>query len=264
AHPKPNRLRSVLGLGAKNAAIVLPDADLDLTVKEGVAGALTFNGQRCTALKIFFVHRSVADRFVSKMAEAVAALRRGLPFEDGVQITPLPDVAMVEKMGRYVENARSKGARVANPGGGESERTFFSPAVVYPVAPSMALWREEQFGPVVPVAAYESLDEVIDYLAGSDLGQQASVFGREPKALGGLIDALVNQVCRVNLNAQCRRGPDTFPFGGRKDSAEGTLSVTDALRVFSLRTLAAGVDRPETRDLMERLAEGGFSRFLSR
>ena len=264
AHPKPNRLRSVLGLGAKNAAIVLPDADLDLAVKEGVAGALTFNGQRCTALKIFFVHQSIADRFVAKLAEAVAALRRGLPFEDGVQITPLPDVAMVEKMGRYVENARSKGARVANPGGGESERTFFSPAVVYPVAPSMALWREEQFGPVVPVAAYESLDEVIDYLAGSDLGQQASVFGRDPKTLGGLIDALVNQVCRVNLNAQCRRGPDTFPFGGRKDSAEGTLSVTDALRVFSLRTLAAGVDRPETRDLMERLAEGGFSRFLSR
>ena len=105
---------------------------------------------------------------------------------------------------------------------------------------------------------------MIDYLAGSDLGQQASVFGRDPKTLGGLIDALVNQVCRVNLNAQCRRGPDTFPFGGRKDSAEGTLSVTDALRVFSLRTLAAGVDRPDTRDLMERLAEGGFSRFLSR
>src|SRR3990167_9469580 len=90
-HPRPHRLRAVLGLDAKNPAIVLPDADLNLTVKEAVMGALSFNGQRCTALKIFFVQRSVADAFVQKLSEAISALQLGLPWTDKVQITPLPE-----------------------------------------------------------------------------------------------------------------------------------------------------------------------------
>jgi len=64
-------------------------------------------------------------------------------------------------------------------------------------------------------------------------------FGTNPDVTSDLIDSLVNQVCRVNVNCQCQRGPDKFPFTGRKDSAEGTLSVSDALRVFTIRTLVA-------------------------
>ena len=261
-HPKANRLRCVLGLGAKNIGIVMEDADLDLAAREGVGGALTFNGQRCTALKLFFVHRKIADVFVEKLSAEMAKLKTGLPFESDVQLTPLPDPIMVDKMTRYVSDGISKGARVVNPQGGTSDRTYFHPALVYPVTSSMALWREEQFGPVVPVAVYDDVNEVIDYLAESDHGQQASVFGRSPSIMGPLVDALVNQVCRVNLNTRCRRGPDTFPFSGRKDSAEGTLSVHDALRVFSLRTLVALKDTPASDELMEELGAPGISRFL--
>ena len=68
-HPRPHRLRCVLGLEAKNPAIVLPDADLELAVRECVLGALSFNGQRCTALKILFVHEDIAEPFVKAFAE---------------------------------------------------------------------------------------------------------------------------------------------------------------------------------------------------
>ena len=78
-----------------------------------------------------------------------------------------------------------------------------------------------------------------------------------------LIDPLVNRVCRVNLNSQCQRGPDTFPFTGRKDSAEGTLSVSDALRVFSIRTLVAAKGSDANRDILKRIVQERKSGFLS-
>lgn len=262
-HPHPNRLRSVLGLGAKNPAIILPDADLEVAVKECVAGSLTFNGQRCTALKIIFVHRAIAETFVKQFTEKVSSLPAGMPFEDSVVLTPLSEDRAVAKMDAYVQDAVKKGARVMNVGGGTIDKTFFHPAVLYPVKAGMDVWSQEQFGPVVPIAVFDDPNEVLDYMAASPYGQQASVFGKDPAKVGPLLDALVNQVCRVNVNTQCRRGPDTFPFGGRKDSAEGTLSIADALRVFSIRTLVSGQDNPATHELNQQILRGRHSSFLS-
>lgn len=78
-HPKVNRLRAILGLDAKNAAIITKDADLKLAVQETVLGSLSFNGQRCTALKIIYVHKTIADQFISLLNEAVGKLQFGLP-----------------------------------------------------------------------------------------------------------------------------------------------------------------------------------------
>ncbi|MBT9582990.1 NADP-dependent glyceraldehyde-3-phosphate dehydrogenase [bacterium] len=262
-HPAPHRLRSCLGLGAKNPAIILADADLDLTVRECVLGSLSFNGQRCTALKILFVHRSIAAEFVERMAEAVNGLKAGMPWDEGVSITPLPETGKPQDLRAYVDEAIAAGASIANPGGGEIEGTFFRPAVVYPVAPSTRLYQEEQFGPVVPIVPFDDVAEPIRYLEESAFGQQASLFGRDPQVLAGLIDRLVNQVCRLNVNSQCQRGPDTFPFTGRKDSAEGTLSVSDALRVFSIRTLVAARDVTANKQILTDILRERRSSFLS-
>jgi len=107
------------------------------------------------------------------------------------------------------------------------------------VTSKMRVYSEEQFGPVIPVLPFDDIEMPIRYIVESNYGQQLSIFGTEPDVIADLIDPLVNQVCRVNINSQCQRGPDTFPFTGRKDSAEGTLSVSDALHVFSIRTLVA-------------------------
>ncbi len=88
-HPNKNRLRFILGLEAKNPAIVLPDADLDLAIQECIAGSLSFNGQRCTALKIIYVHESIAAEFNKRFAAKVDALAFGNPWEKGVFLTPL-------------------------------------------------------------------------------------------------------------------------------------------------------------------------------
>ncbi len=263
AHPRPHRLRSVLGLEAKNPAIVLPDADLELAVAECLAGGLSFNGQRCTALKIIFVHERVAEEFLERFGKALDSLKCGMPWEPGVAITPLPEAGKPAYLTELIEDAAQFGGRVINSSGGTVNGTFFYPALVWPVDERMRLYREEQFGPVIPVLPFSDIEEPVRYIVASDYGQQVSLFGRDADLLAGLIDPLVNQVCRVNINSQCQRGPDIFPFTGRKDSAVGTLSVSDALRSFSIRTLVAARDLEANREIISRIVRERKSTFLS-
>lgn len=261
-HPKPHRLRSVLGLEAKNPAIVLADADLDEAVSECLGGALSYNGQRCTALKIIFVHESVVDTFLDKFCQKLSALKCGMPWDEGVDLTPLPEENKTFYLESLVKDAVGKGARVVNEHGGAFEKTFFYPAVLYPVNDSMRVYYEEQFGPVVPVLSFKDISEPLSYIEDSNYGQQASIFGNDSKQLADIIDTLVNLVCRVNLNCKCQRGPDVLPFTGRKDSAEGTLSVSDALRVFTIRTLVATKGTDKNKDIVNQIVKERISTFL--
>lgn len=259
-HPRPNRLRCITGLEAKNPAVILPSADLDAAVKECVSGALSFNGQRCTAIKLIFAHEDIAPAFTAKLAAAVDALTAGMPW-DKVALTPLPEPNKAAHLTALVDDAVAHGARVL--AGGASQATFFRPAVVYPVAPTARLYQEEQFGPIVPVTTFRELGEIDHFMRTSAYGQQVALFGQDPRELATLVDALVNSVCRINLNTQCRRGPDSFPFTGRKDSAEGTLSVSDALRAFTIRTVVATTATDANQDLVGEIVTRRLSSFLS-
>src|SRR5688500_2309570 len=262
-HPEPHRLKSILGLDAKNPAIVLPDADLDNAVAECITGSLSFNGQRCTALKILFVHRSIVDAFIQKFTESVKKLKPGMPWDSGVGITSLPEPGKVDYLRELVDDAKKHGAKIVNANGGEFLETFFYPAVMYPVSEKMRLYYEEQFGPIVPIVPFDKDEDAIHYVVNSNFGQQVSVFGSDSKRVAKLMDAFVNQVGRINLNTQSQRGPDTFPFNGRKDSAEGTLSVSDALRVFSIRTLVATKTTDTNKQIISNIIRNRESAFLS-
>ena len=262
-HPRPHRLRAALGLDAKNPGIVLPQVDLDNAVEEAVTGALSFNGQRCTALKILFVHEDVVEAFLDKFQRKLAALKPGMPWEPGVALTPLPEPGKIDYLDGLVADATAKGAQVLNEGGGHSRGSFFYPALLYPVNHDMRVYHEEQFGPLVPVVPYRDLQTVIDYVLDSDYGQQLSLFGNDPATIGSLVDTFANQVGRININAQCQRGPDTYPFNGRKNSAEGTLSVHDALRVFSIRTLVATRFQEANKALISEIIRNRQSSFLT-
>ena len=241
----------------------MENADIEMTVKECVLGSLSFNGQRCTALKMIFVHNKVKDIFIKRFCEEVGKLKIGMPWEKGVQITPLPEPQKPAYIKECIDDAVAQGAKVVNKNGGETFNSFVFPAVVYPVKKGMKLYVEEQFGPVVPIATFDDIEEPIQYLIESEHGQQVSIFGTDPMQIASLIDPLVNQVCRVNINAQCQRGPDTFPFAGRKDSGETTLSVTDALRAFSIRTMVATKLTPENKEILNHIVEHNESKFLS-
>lgn len=262
-HPKSHRLRSILGLEAKNPGIVLPHADLDLAVKECILGTLSYNGQRCTAIKILFVHTAIIDKFLEKFTTAVNNLKFGMPWEDNVFLTPIAEPGKPNYLQELVEDAKQHGAEVINEAGGVINETFFYPAILYPVNDKMKVYSVEQFGPVVPIVPFDDIETPINYLVKSDYGQQVSIFGQNTEAIAQLVDPLVNQVCRVNINSQCQRGPDTFPFTGRKDSAEGTLSVHDALRAFSIRTLVAAKDIDLNKRLISEMVREHKSNFLS-
>lgn len=262
-HPKVNRLRAILGLDAKNAAIVTANADIDATVKECILGALSFNGQRCTALKIMLVHESIVDQFVEKLSVAVDKLTFGMPWEEKINITPLPEPDKPKYLLECLADAEANGGKVMNQKGGTCTESFFFPAVVYPVNNKMKLYREEQFGPIIPIASFSQIEETIEYLIESPHGQQVSIFSENADEVAALIDPLVNQVSRVNINCQCQRGPDVFPFTGRKDSAEGTLSVIDALRAFSIRSLVATKLNDGNKRIINDIVGHQSSNFLS-
>ena len=262
-HPNKNRLRLVLGLEAKNPGIVLPDADLNLTIKECISGTLSFNGQRCTALKILFVHESIIDKFLDLFSKAVDNLKFGLPWEKDVFLTPLPEPNKPNYIKDLIDDAVSKGSRIINKKGGQITENYCFPAVLYPVDKSMRVYHEEQFGPVIPIISYNDISEPMDLMASSEYGQQVSLFGRDIKKIGPLIDTMANLVCRVNLNSSCQRGPDIYPFTGRKNSAVSTLSVHDALRSFSIRTFVAAKDNEYNNEILNELVNSKESNFVN-
>jgi acyl-CoA reductase-like NAD-dependent aldehyde dehydrogenase len=226
-------------------------------------GSLSFNGQRCTALKIMWVHKSLVETFNQRMSEEISKLKLGMMWEKGVNITPLPEPNKPAYLKELIDDAIANGASVVNEGGGETFKSLVYPALVYPVNNKMKIWHEEQFGPVVPVVPFSNIEEPIDYLIESSHGQQVSIFSRDVHQISELMDVAVHQVSRVNINAQCQRGPDAFPFTGRKDSAEGTLSVTAALRSFSIRTVVATKETAENKAIINQIVENQESTFLS-
>jgi glyceraldehyde-3-phosphate dehydrogenase (NADP+) len=262
-HPNKNRLRLVLGLEAKNPAIVLADADLDLAIQECVTGSLSFNGQRCTALKILYVHESIVVEFNRRFAEKVDALNFGNPWDKSVFLTPLPEKEKPAYIQELIDDATSKGAKVINAKGGQHSDNFIFPAILYPINKQMRVYHEEQFGPVVPIITFKDIQEPLNDMAESNYGQQVSLFGKDIKTIAPLIDTLVNLVTRVNLNSSCQRGPDAYPFTGRKDSAVGTLSIHDALRSFSIRTFVASKDNEYNNEILQELLNSKESNFIN-
>jgi glyceraldehyde-3-phosphate dehydrogenase (NADP+) len=127
----------------------------------------------------------------------------------------------------------------------------------------MRVYKEEQFGPIVPVVSFDSIEHPLNDMAESDYGQQVSIFGRHHTKLARLIDILANLVCRVNLNSACQRGPDIYPFTGRKDSGQATLSVKDALRAFSIRTFLAFKENDINKQTVRDILDSNESNFLN-
>ena len=257
-HPAPHRLKLFLQLEAKNMGVYLPDLfnehnNMERVMKETVAGTLNYNGQRCTALKLLFVPKDHSKQFADMLAREVEGLSVGLPWETKnskySQITPLPNLARVNYMKELIEDAVQKGAKIINNNGGMvvqgggNTSTLMIPAVLYPVTPEMKVYEEEQFGPVIPIAPYDSLDDVLRYSREGKYGQQVSIFtSSEHEATAQLIDRFSTVFGKININSQCSRSPDSAPFSGRRSSAMGVMSVMSALHEFSIPTVVSYKD----------------------
>jgi glyceraldehyde-3-phosphate dehydrogenase (NADP+) len=229
-HPSPFTLHKVLGLGSKNAAMMLEGADVDEVAAGTVGGALGFNGQRCTAEKLFFAPKARAEALAEALASKVDDLVVGMPWDEDVAITPLPERDKLAWMRAYIDDALDKGARIINRDGGEGTHSLMRPAVLYPVDARMRIYHEEQFGPIVPVAAYDDAAEVVTWQREAPFGQQVGLWGPGATELASAFRPLV---ARINLDDKCQRGPDSFGFTATDKSGFGILSLHDALITFS-------------------------------
>lgn len=263
-HPHPHRLKLFLQLEGKNLGVVMPDANIDVAAEQVTVGALSYNGQRCTAIKLVFVHESIVEPFLSKLKSNVKNLKSGLPFLENVNITPLPETKKPAYLEELIADAMAHGATVINAedGGGSLAGNLFMPAIVYPVTKETRLWHEEQFGPVVPVATYSNIEEVYEYLRVTPFAQQAAIFSKSAESAAPLVDVLSTIVGRININTQCGRSPDVFPFSGRRSSAMGTMSITESLNTFSVETVVAAKSNADNEKVLMGLEN--TSHFLKR
>ena len=213
----------LMELGGKDAAIVLEDADLDLAAKNIVAGAFSYSGQRCTAVKRVLVLDKVADRLIEKVIKQMDNLKVGNPIETegNLDVVPLIDLKSADFVMDLINDARDKGAVLLK--GGEREGNLIVPTLFDKVSLDMRLAWEEPFGPVLPIIRVESIEEAIKIANESEYGLQSSVFTENINDAFYVANKL--EVGTVQVNNKTERGPDHFPFLGVKNSGMGTQGI---------------------------------------
>ncbi|ERK32443.1 NADP-dependent glyceraldehyde-3-phosphate dehydrogenase [Clostridium intestinale] len=219
----------LMELGGKDAAIVLEDADLDLAAHNIVAGAYSYSGQRCTAVKRILVIDKVADELVKKVREKVKLLKVGNPINEQVDVVPLIDDKAADYVESLILESKEKGATILE--GGNREGNLIYPTLVDNVTLDMRLAWEEPFGPVLPIIRVNNVDEAISIANKSEYGLQSSVFTRDINKAFYVANKL--EVGTVQINNKTERGPDHFPFSGVKASGIGTQGIRYSIEAMS-------------------------------
>ncbi len=222
----------VLELGGKDPMVVLDDADLERAAAGAVWGAFFHAGQICQSVERCLVHRSVYDRFLEMAAEETGRLRTG-PRSEGPDLGALTRPEQIEVVEAHVEDARDRGARVLTGGRRrEGPGRFYEPTVLADVTPEMEVFREETFGPVLPVLPFDDEEEAVRLANDTRFGLDAYVWTDDRERgwrLGRRLEAgsvMLND-CLTNYGL-----PD-LPFGGVKDSGFGRAHGEEGLRAFS-------------------------------
>ena len=218
----------MLELGGKDAALVLEDADLEHAAKQIVAGAFSYSGQRCTAIKRVIVLESIADQLATLLQEEVSKLTVGDPF-DNADITPVIDNASADFIWGLIEDAQEKGAQALTPI--KREGNLLWPVLFDQVTKDMKVAWEEPFGPVLPIIRVASVEEAIAFANESEFGLQSSVFTNDFKKAFEIAEKL--EVGTVHINNKTQRGPDNFPFLGVKGSGAGVQGIKYSIEAMT-------------------------------
>ncbi|HGJ9593882.1 TPA: NADP-dependent glyceraldehyde-3-phosphate dehydrogenase [Streptococcus pneumoniae] len=218
----------MLELGGKDAALVLEDTDLEHAAKQIVAGAFSYSGQRCTAIKRVIVLESVADKLATLLQEEVSKLTVGDPF-DNADITPVIDNASADFIWDLIEDAQEKEAQALTPI--KREGNLLWPVLFDQVTKDMKVAWEEPFGPVLPIIRVASVEEAIAFANESEFGLQSSVFTNDFKKAFEIAEKL--EVGTVHINNKTQRGPDNFPFLGVKGSGAGVQGIKYSIEAMT-------------------------------
>jgi succinate-semialdehyde dehydrogenase/glutarate-semialdehyde dehydrogenase len=215
----PNVLKMSMELGGNAPFLVFEDADLDAAVEGAMIAKLRNIGEACTAANRFHVARSVADEFTEKLAEKMRGLEVGRGTEDGVDIGPLVDEDTRDKVAELVDDATGKGAEALVGGKRlDGDGWFYAPTVLAGVTPDARVLKEEIFGPVAPVIAFDSEQNAVAAANDTEFGLVAYVYTRDVKRALRVCERL--QTGMVGLNQGIVSNP-AAPFGGVKQSGFG-------------------------------------------
>ncbi|MEO6417949.1 MAG: aldehyde dehydrogenase family protein [Polyangiaceae bacterium] len=226
AHACAERLSPcALELGGKDAAIVLADANLERAAHGVVWGALTNAGQNCAAVERVYVEKSVAEAFSAKVVEAVRALRTG------IDVGPLTTLRQQATVIGHVDDAKTAGAKVLA-GGSKGEGYLFEPTVLSVDTDDLAVMRDETFGPVIPIAVVENVDEAIRRANASRFGLTASLWTKNIRKAEELASRLRAGVVTINNHAFTAALP-AAPWSGHGDTGYGITNSPHALEGFT-------------------------------
>jgi succinate-semialdehyde dehydrogenase / glutarate-semialdehyde dehydrogenase len=209
--------RISLELGGHAPFLIFEDADIALAVKETVASKFRNAGQTCVCANRIFVHERIAEAFSAELTTAVAKLRVGDPLDDNTQIGPLIDRHGLEKVQAHVEDAVSKGARIAT-GGKVDHDLFYQPTVLTQVRAGMVILEEETFGPVAPVITFSSDTEAIRMANDTPYGLAAYLYTDNLSRAIRVAEALDYGIIGLNDGLP---SASQAPFGGIKESGIG-------------------------------------------
>ncbi|WP_299867185.1 NAD-dependent succinate-semialdehyde dehydrogenase [uncultured Hoeflea sp.] len=211
--------KTSMELGGNAPFIVFDDADLDAAVEGAMISKYRNNGQTCVCANRIYVQSGVYDAFAEKLAAAVAKMKIGDGFADGVTTGPLISEDAVDKVIEHIEDAKAKGAKVAT--GGKRHAlggTFFEPTILTGVTKDMKVAGEETFGPVAPLFKFDSVDDVIEQANDTIFGLASYFYARDLSKVWRVAEALEYGMVGVNTGLI---STEVAPFGGVKQSGQG-------------------------------------------
>ncbi len=226
----------VLELGGKDPMLVLDDADLDVASSAAVWGAFVNAGQTCLSVERCYVHRSLYAKFLEACVEKTRKLRVGNGLDAQTEIGPMIHERQLRIVEAQVEEARLEGARVLLGGTRLPElgTNYYAPTVLADVTQFMRTMREETFGPVLPVAAFDTDEEAIRLANDSDFGLAASIWTRDMERGEAVGRRIAAGTVMVNDTISCF-GISEAPHGGVKASgigrAHGRLGLEEMVRI---------------------------------
>jgi succinate-semialdehyde dehydrogenase/glutarate-semialdehyde dehydrogenase len=229
ADAAPSLKRVILELGGKDPLVVLDDADLEAAAAFAVRNSFRNAGQVCVSTERIYVARSVREEFLRKMAEKTAALRQGHPREQGTTVGPMVNARQKAKVVAQIDAAVSAGATLIA-GGEPREGNFVAPTILSDVDHAMEIMREETFGPVACVQAFDSDDAAVRLANDTPFGLGAAVFGRDLARAASVAERI--HAGMVGINQGCG-GADGCPWVGVKESGYGFHSGPEGHRQFA-------------------------------
>lgn len=226
-------------LGGNAPYIVFDDADLDAAVQGAIANKFRNAGQVCVSVNRFFIQDGVYDRFVTKLAEAVNALKVGNGMEEGVIVGPLIEASAVDKVREHVEDAVSKGAKVLAGGNAHAlGGNFWQPTVLGEATDDMKLAQEETFGPLAACFRFKTEEEVIARANNTPYGLAAYFYTQNLQRVFRVSSQIESGMIGVN---ECAVSTELGPFGGIKESGLGREgSVLGLEEYLEVKTLHLG------------------------